>query len=106
MALVVGCVLLTVFSVPAMMVFFACMLEQKNFRDGVRESREILKGKWPRAGLTAGSIKPVSDPGAGPSLWGSYGDRRHTGNSFCKGLHSYRSYGNGQLPDRMDDLDF
>ena len=51
MALVVGCVLLTVFSVPAMMVFFACMLEQKNFRDGVRESREILKGKWPRAGL-------------------------------------------------------
>lgn len=51
MALVVGCVLLTVFSVPAMMVFFACMLEQKNFRDGVRESREILKGKWPRAVL-------------------------------------------------------
>ena len=47
MALVVGCVLLTVFSVPAMMVFFACMLEQKNFKDGIAESRRILKGKWP-----------------------------------------------------------
>lgn len=43
-----------------------------------------LKGKMAQGGLTAGSIKPVSDPGAGPSLWGSYGDRRHTGNSFAK----------------------
>ena len=51
MALVVGSVLLTVFSVPAMMVFFACMLEQKNFKDGIAESRRILKGKWPRAVL-------------------------------------------------------
>ena len=71
MALVVGCVLLTVFSVPAMMVFFACMLEQKNFKDGSQQKAgRILKGKWPRAVLTAGSIKPVSDPGAGPYFMG------------------------------------
>lgn len=51
MAFVVGSVLLTVFSVPAMMVFFACMLEQKKFRDGIARSRRILKGKWPWAVL-------------------------------------------------------
>ncbi len=51
MALVVGGVLLTVFLVPAMMVFFACMLEQKNFRDGLAKSRQMLKGKWPLAVL-------------------------------------------------------
>ena len=75
----------------------------EKFQERSQRKPGDLKGKMAQGGLTAGSIKPVSDPGAGPSLWGSYGDRRHTGNSFCKGLHSYRSYGNGQLPDRMDD---
>lgn len=50
MALVVGCVLLTVFSVPAMMVFFACMLEQKISGRSQRKPGD-LKGKWPRAVL-------------------------------------------------------
>ena len=83
MALVVGCVLLTVFFCPGYDGVFRLYAGTEKFQGRSQRSREILKGNG-QGGLTAGSIKPVSDPGAGPSLWGSYGDRRHTGNSFAK----------------------
>lgn len=35
--------------IPSMLVFFACMVEQKRFRDGMRRSRQLLKGRWPAA---------------------------------------------------------
>lgn len=31
-------------AIPSMFVFFACMVEQKSFSDGIRRSRELLKG--------------------------------------------------------------
>ena len=48
-----------------MLVFFACMIEQKQFRDGFRRSMELLKGRSLRAvvlllvmnfGLAAGLV--------------------------------------------------
>jgi len=42
---------LALVGVPTMMVFFTCMVEQKNFRDGLRRSRSLIKGKWPGAVL-------------------------------------------------------
>ena len=49
--LVLGAVIVVLIltGVPAMLVFYACMIEQKRFRDGVRRSRELLKGRWPAA---------------------------------------------------------
>ena len=44
--LVVG---LALVGVPTMMVLFTCMVEQKNFRDGLRRSRVLIKGRWPGA---------------------------------------------------------
>lgn len=46
--LVVG---LALIGIPTMMVFFTCMVEQKNFPDGLRRSRELVKGRWPEAVL-------------------------------------------------------
>lgn len=40
---------LVVIGIPTMLVFFACMVEQKRFRDGVRRSMELVKGRWPKA---------------------------------------------------------
>ncbi len=40
---------LVVIGIPTMLVFFACMVEQKRFRDGVRRSMELVKGRWPGA---------------------------------------------------------
>ncbi len=40
---------LAIFTIPAMLVFFACMSEGKTFREGVRRSRELMKGRWPAA---------------------------------------------------------
>ena len=40
---------LVVIGIPTMLVFFACMVEQKRFRDGVRRSVELVKGRWPKA---------------------------------------------------------
>jgi hypothetical protein len=92
MALVVGSVFLTVFSVPAMMVFFACMLEQKNFKDGIAESRRILKGM--AKGRTAfSSVKPVSYFRTGPYIRCSDGDSSGPGDFICKGLYSHSCNG-------------
>ncbi len=49
MVLISAALLLT--GIPTMLVFFACMIEQKKFRDGVRRSRELVKGRWPMAVL-------------------------------------------------------
>lgn len=49
LALACGAVGLVLLGVPSMMVFFTCMVEQKNFRDGLKRSRELVKGRWPRA---------------------------------------------------------
>ncbi len=71
MALVVGCVLLTVFSVPAMMVFFRLYAGTEKFSGTDQRKPGDLKGKMAQGGLTAvSSIKPVSDPGAGPYITG------------------------------------
>lgn len=40
---------LVAIGIPTMLVFFACMVEQKRFRDGVRRSVELVKGRWPKA---------------------------------------------------------
>ena len=45
--LAVAAVLMMIIGIPSMLVFFACMVEQKRFGDGVRRSRELLAGKWP-----------------------------------------------------------
>ena len=44
--LVVG---LALVGIPTMMIFFTCMVEQRNFRDGFRRSQELVKGRWPAA---------------------------------------------------------
>ena len=44
-----GLAALVVIGIPTMLVFFACMVEQKRFRDGVRRSMELVKGRWPKA---------------------------------------------------------
>ncbi len=40
---------LVLIGIPTMLVFFACMIEQKQFRDGFRRSMELLKGRSLRA---------------------------------------------------------
>ena len=40
-------VALVLIGIPTMLVFFACMVEQKRFRDGLRRSAELVKGRWP-----------------------------------------------------------
>ena len=75
MAFVVGSVLLTVFSVPAMMVFFACSWNRKNFRDGIARSRRILKGKMAMGCAAFSSAKPVYYIGTCSFVWSSHGDR-------------------------------
>ena len=56
---------LVLIGIPTMLVFFACMIEQKQFRDGFRRSMELLKGRSLRAvvlllvmnfGLAAGLV--------------------------------------------------
>ena len=49
MGLVLFVAMLILIGIPTMLVFFTCMIEQKNFRDGFRRSMEILGRKWPRA---------------------------------------------------------
>ena len=49
MGLVLVVVFLILIGIPTMLVFFTCMIEQKNFQDGFRRSMEILGRKWPRA---------------------------------------------------------
>ena len=49
MGLVLVVVFLILIGIPTMLVFFTCMIEQKDFRDGFRRSMEILGRKWPRA---------------------------------------------------------
>lgn len=49
LGLVVLVAALVLIGIPTMLVFFACMVEQKNFRDGFRRSMELLRGRWPRA---------------------------------------------------------
>lgn len=49
LALCGGAVGLVLVGVPSMLVFFTCMVEQKRFRDGLRRSRELVKGRWPWA---------------------------------------------------------
>lgn len=49
LALAGGAVGLALIGVPSMLVFFTCMVEQKNFRDGLKRSRELVKGRWPQA---------------------------------------------------------
>ncbi len=44
--LAVGLVLV---GIPSMLVFFTCMVEQKHFRDGLRRSIALVRGRWPRA---------------------------------------------------------
>lgn len=46
LGLVVLVAALVLVGIPTMLVFFTCMVEQKNFRDGCRRSRELLKGRW------------------------------------------------------------
>lgn len=41
--------LLVLIGIPTMLVFFTCMVEQKRFRDGLRRSAELVKGRWPGA---------------------------------------------------------
>ncbi len=45
--LAVGAALMMIVGLPIMLVFFACMVEQKRFADGARRSRELLAGRWP-----------------------------------------------------------
>ena len=61
--LAVAAVLMMIIGIPSMLVFFACMVEQKRFGDGVRRSRELLAGKWPALlGLLLAVIAiPVSE---------------------------------------------
>lgn len=40
---------LVLIGIPTMLVFFTCMVEQKNFEDGFGRSMELLGGRWPRA---------------------------------------------------------
>ena len=40
---------LVLIGIPTMLVFFACMIEQKQFNDGFRRSMELLKGRSLRA---------------------------------------------------------
>lgn len=49
LGLVVFVTALVLIGIPTMLVFFACMVEQKNFRDGFRRSMELLGGRWPGA---------------------------------------------------------
>ena len=49
LGLVLAVVLLILIGIPTMLVFFTCMIEQKDFQDGFRRSMEILGRKWPRA---------------------------------------------------------
>ena len=49
LGLVMIAVALVLIGIPTMLVFFACMVEQKGFDDGFRRSMELLKGRWPRA---------------------------------------------------------
>ena len=49
LGLVLAVVWLVLIGIPTMLVFFTCMIEQKDFRDGFRRSMEILGRKWPRA---------------------------------------------------------
>lgn len=49
--LAAGVVFLVAVGIPTMLVSFACMIEQKRFRDGVTRSRALLRGKWPGAVL-------------------------------------------------------
>ena len=37
---------LVLIGIPTMLVFFTCMVEQKRFRDGLRRSAELVKGRW------------------------------------------------------------
>ena len=39
-------VLLVMTGIPTMLVFFACMVEQKRFADGVARSKALVKGRW------------------------------------------------------------
>lgn len=45
-----GMVILVIFCVmiaaPGIYTFYGCMIEQKNYRDGYRRSRSLLKGHW------------------------------------------------------------
>lgn len=40
---------LVLLGIPCMFVFFACMVEQKYFRDGLRRSMALTAGRWPAA---------------------------------------------------------
>lgn len=44
LAVCAGVVLIVLAVVPGLYTFYACMIEQKNFRDGYRRSRRLLKG--------------------------------------------------------------
>ena len=49
LGLVILMTVLSAAAVPSMLVFWACMVEQKRFRDGLRRSMELLKGRWIKA---------------------------------------------------------
>lgn len=49
LGLVLLVTVLVLIGIPTMLVFFACMVEQKNFKDGFARSMELLGGRWPQA---------------------------------------------------------
>lgn len=51
LAMVLLSVFLVLTGIPTMLVFFACMIEQKDFTDGIRRSRELIAGRWHQAVL-------------------------------------------------------
>ena len=76
-----------------MMVFFACMLEQKILRTGSQKAEGSLKGKMAKGRTAFSSVKPVSYFRTGPYIRCSDGDSSGPGDFICKGLYSHSCNG-------------